>query len=128
MDTTLFRSPYPSVKGGLTTPCQEIWACPSGSNSVYPIELDGILCNITFHLVVALQGHTEFCNRDHVMRLKEVRSAIQLRNTLTLQQALANVMGTLLPPEAHCMCRCTKTVTWISVQPSTVNGAELGDQ
>ena len=61
------------------------------------------------------------------MLLKEGKEEIRLRNNITDQKDLVEVMGTLLVTNA-CRMQSGKNGTWISVQLSTVNGTEVGDQ
>ena len=61
------------------------------------------------------------------MLLKEGREEIRLRNNITDQKDLVEVMGTVLVTNSFRM-QSEKNGTWISVQLSTVNGTEVGDQ
>ena len=61
------------------------------------------------------------------MLLKEGREEIRLRNNITDQEDLVEVMGKVLVTN-ECRMQIEKNGTWISVQLSTVNGTEVGDQ
>ena len=56
------------------------------------------------------------------------REYIRLLNTLTSQQVLIEVTGNIPAPNAHKPQRGREYGDRISVQMSTVNGMELGDQ
>ena len=66
---------------------------------------------VTIHLVVALQGHTDFRTVVHYMLLKEGRADILFRAFLNANQALVDDMGTLMAHGARQLFRRTKTVT-----------------
>ena len=65
-------------------------------------------CVITGNLAAELRVHEEFWTADHYACLWEGRTAVQKRSVLLEEEALS------------------KTGAWLTVQPSTVNGAELG--
>ena len=60
------------------------------------------------------------------MLLKEGRAEIRRRNSHTAQQALAEELESLLAQAARQLRWGTKTGTWLSVPPSTLNETELG--
>ena len=68
-------------------------------------------CVVTFYLVAALWGRIYFQSRNHSVIMKEGREEIQIRNLLTYQQALSEVMGTLLEPDTLRMRKGGKTGT-----------------
>ena len=85
-------------------------------------------CVITGHLVAALGGQVEFRTVDHSACLQGGRTAVRRRGQRRAEEALTAAMEG--PPilHAHRLRRATKTSDWLTVQPSTVNGTELGAQ
>ena len=83
---------------------------------------------ITGHLVASLRGQEEFRTADHAAYLSKVRGEGSKRNTMRLEEALAdNLVGA--PVQVTCrLQRATEMGAWMTVQTSTVNGAELGAQ
>ena len=85
-------------------------------------------CFITRHLVAALSGHVEFRTADHSAFLQEVWAAVWRRSTQRAEESLA---ATIAGARVQGVCqlqRATNTRAWLTVQLSTANGTELGDQ
>ena len=85
-------------------------------------------CVITGHLVVALRGKEEFRTADHLACLGEGRTAVRKRSVLLAEEALAKTIAGGAFQGARQLQRATNTGAWLTVQPSTVNGAELDAQ
>ena len=85
-------------------------------------------CVITGHLVAALRGQVEFRTADHSACLREGRTAVRRRGQRRAEEALTAALEGPLVLHAHRLQRLTKTGAWVTVQPSTVNGTELGAQ
>ena len=85
-------------------------------------------CVITGHLVAALRGQVEFRTADHSACLREGRMAVQRRGQRRAGEALMAALegGEVL--HARQLRRATKTGSWLVVQPSTVNGTEIGSK
>ena len=83
---------------------------------------------ITGHLVAALRGQVEFRTADHSACLWEGRTAVRRRGQIRAEEALTAALEGGLLLHARCLRQATKTGAWITVQPSTVNGTELGAQ
>ena len=85
-------------------------------------------CVVTGHLVAGLRGQEEFRTADHYACLQEVRMAVRKQSVLLAEEALTEI---LLGSPVHGACRlqrATNTGEWLTLQPSTVNGTELGAQ
>ena len=85
-------------------------------------------CVITGHLVAALSGQVDFRTGDHSACLQEGRTAVRRRRKIQAKKALTATLEGSPVLHARCLQRATKTGAWIKVQPSTVNGIDLGSQ
>ena len=85
-------------------------------------------CVITGHLVAALRGQEELRTVDHSTCFQEGRKAVRKRSVLLAEEALAKTLVGYLVQVPHQLRLSTKTGAWLMVQPSTVNGTELGAQ
>ena len=85
-------------------------------------------CVITGHLVTALRGQEEFRTSDHSTCLLDGRMAVRKCSTLLAEEALEKTLAGA-PVQGACrLQQATKTRERLTVQPSTVNGTELGAQ
>ena len=85
-------------------------------------------CVITGYLVSALRGQVPFRTADHAACLQIGRAAFRWQN---MAKAMASPETTIAGAPAVVTCRlqrATKTGAWMTMQPSTVNGSELGAQ
>ena len=83
-------------------------------------------CVITGHLVPALRVQVTFRTADHAACLRDGRAAVQWKS---VSKAMASLEATIAgaPEVVTCQLRqATKTGDLLTVQPSTVNGTELG--
>ena len=85
-------------------------------------------CVITGHLVSALRGQVSFRTADHAACLREGRAAVRLQNAAKAVASLETTIARAPVDVARQLRRATKTRAWLTVQPSTVNGTELGAQ
>ena len=85
-------------------------------------------CDITGHLVAALRAQVEFWTADHSACLREGRTAVRRSRNIRAEEALTAALEEALVLHAHHLRRAEKNRAWLKVQPSTVNGTELGDQ
>ena len=85
-------------------------------------------CVITGHIVAAIRGQVEFQTTDYLVCLQEGRTVVQKRSVLRAEEALAETITGDPVQSPRQMRRETKTGAWLTVQPSTVNGTELGAQ
>ena len=85
-------------------------------------------CVITGHLVVALRGQVEFRTADQSACLREGRTAVRRRGQRRAEEALTAALEGDPVLHARRLQRATKTGAWMTVQPSTVNGTDLGAQ
>ena len=83
---------------------------------------------ITGHLVAALRGQMEFRTADQSACLREGRTAVWRRGQRRVEEALTAALERAPVQHAHHLRRATKAGAWLIVQPSTVNGTELGAQ
>ena len=83
-------------------------------------------CVVTGHLVSELRGQVEFRMADHSACLQEGRTAVRSHGQIRAEEALTSARegGPVL--HTHRLRRAAKTGAWLIVQPSTVNGVELG--
>ena len=80
------------------------------------------------HLVSALRGKVTFRTADHAACLRDGRAAVRRKS---VAKAMASLEATIDgDPElvTRRLRRATKTGAWMTVQPSTVNGTDLGAQ
>ena len=82
----------------------------------------------TGNLVAALRGQVEFRTADHSACLQEGQTAVWRRGQRRAEEALTATLEGALVLHAHRLQRATKTGAWMTVQPSTVNETELGEQ
>ena len=85
-------------------------------------------CVITGHLVLALRGTVEFRSSDHALLMWEGREEIRQRHAEGSETALREAWDTASNLDARRLGRIKRTGAWMSVLPSTVNGAYLGAQ
>ena len=81
---------------------------------------------VTGHLVTALRGQEEFRTTDHSDCLQEGWMAMRKRSVLMAEKALAETIAGAPVQGARRLQQETNTGVWLTVQPSTVNRAELG--
>ena len=85
-------------------------------------------CVITGHLVSELRGRFPFRTADHAACLRDGRAAVRRQN---VAKAMASLETTIARDPAvltRRLRRATKIGAWLTVQPLTVNGTELGAQ
>ena len=73
-------------------------------------------------------GQVPFRTADHAACLRDGRAEVRGKN---VAKAMASLETTIAGAPAVVTCqmrRAMKTGAWMTVQPSTVNGAELGAQ
>ena len=85
-------------------------------------------CVITGHIVVSLKGKEIFRTEDHSAYLREGMLEVWKRRILWRKEALSETLAGAPVKDAGCLRRATKTGAWMMVQPSTVNGTEMGGQ
>ena len=85
-------------------------------------------CVITGHLLTALRGQVEFRTADHSACLREGRTAVRRPSQKWADEALVATLAGASVQRTCRLQRATKTGAWLTVQPSTVNGTELGAQ
>ena len=85
-------------------------------------------CVITGHLVAELRGQEEFQMADHLACLQEGRMAVRKWSVLLAEEALTETIARYPVQGTRQLRRVKKTWACITVQPSTVNGTELGAQ
>ena len=87
-----------------------------------------VSCFITGHLVAALRGQIEFRTADHSACLRESLTAVRGRGQIRAEEALTAALEGAPVLHARRLRRAAKTGAWLTVQPSTGNGTELGAQ
>ena len=85
-------------------------------------------CVITGNLVAALRGQVEFRTVDHSACLQEGRTAVWRRGQRRAEKDLTAAQEGAPVLHVRQQQRATKTGAWLIVQPSTVNGTDLGAQ
>ena len=85
-------------------------------------------CVITGHLIAALRVQGEFRTADHLACLRESRTSVWRKSTQRAEEALASTTARGPVQGAHQLRQATKTGAWLTVQPSTVNGTDMGVQ
>ena len=76
----------------------------------------------------ALRGQVPFRTADHAACLRDGRAAVRRQNVAKAMASLETSIARA-PVEVNCrLRRATKTGAWLTVQPFTVNGIELGAQ
>ena len=83
-------------------------------------------CVIAGHLVAAFRGQMKLRMADHSACLQEGRTAVRRRGQRRAEEALTTALERAPVLHARQLRRATKTGAWLTVQPSTVNGTELG--
>ena len=83
-------------------------------------------CVITGRLVAEFRGRVELRTADHSACLCEVRIAVWRQGQWQAGEALTDALEGAPVVHARQLQRATKTGAWLTVQPSTVNGTELG--
>ena len=85
-------------------------------------------CIITGHLVAALRSQVEFRTADQSTCPREGHTAVRKRNENRAEEALtATITGTPVQGIRR-LRRVTMTGDWLRLQPSTVNGTDMGVQ
>ena len=87
-----------------------------------------VFCVITIHLVAELRCQEEFRTEDHSACLQEGITEVRKRIVLRVEESLAETIASSLVQGARRLRRTTKTGACLTLQPSTVNGTELGVQ
>ena len=85
-------------------------------------------CVVTGHLVAALRGQVELRTADQLACLQEGWTTVWRRVQRRAEEALTAALEGFLVLHARQLRRATKIGAWLTVQPSTVNGKELGAQ
>ena len=85
-------------------------------------------CVITGHLVAALRDQLEFRTADHSACLWEGWTSVRRRGQIRAEEALTAALEGAPVLHACCLRRAENNGACIIVQPSTVNGTELGAQ
>ena len=85
-------------------------------------------CVITGHLMLALRGQVPFRTADHVACLRDGRVAARQQNVAKAMALLETTITGAPAVVTRRLQRATKTGAWLTVQPPTVNGTELGAQ
>ena len=87
-----------------------------------------VSCVITGHLVSALRGQVTFRTADHAACLRDGRAAVRRKSVAKTMASLETTIAGAPESVTRRLTRATKTGAWLTVQPSTVNGTELGAQ
>ena len=77
---------------------------------------------------MALRGQVEFRTADQSACLREGRTAVRRRGQIWEEEDLTAALEGDPVLHARRLQRETKTGAWMTVQPSTVNGTDLGAQ
>ena len=85
-------------------------------------------CVITGNLVSALRGQVPFRTADHTACLRYGRAAVRRQSVAKAMLSLEVSIAGAPAVATRQLQRATKTGAWMTVQPSTVNGTELGAQ
>ena len=85
-------------------------------------------CVITGHIVALIRVQEEFSTADYDAYMREGREEMRERNTLWLEEAMADTREGAPVQVTCCLRRETKTGSWLTVHTSKVNGMELGEQ
>ena len=83
---------------------------------------------ITGHLMPALRGQVPFRTADHAACLRDGRAAVRRQNAAKAVPSLETTIARAPEVVTRRLIRATNTGAWLTVQPSTVNGTELGAQ
>ena len=76
----------------------------------------------------ALRGQVPFRTVDHAACLRDGRAAVRRQNAAKAVAALETTIASAPVEVTRRLRRATKNGAWLTVQPSTVNGTELGAQ
>ena len=85
-------------------------------------------CVIIGHVVATLRGQLDFQIADHSACLREGRPAVRRVVQRRAKEALADTLEGALVQRTRRLQWVTKVGAWLTVQPSTVNGTDLGAQ
>ena len=85
-------------------------------------------CVITGHLIAELRGQVKFRTADHSACLREGQTAVRRRIQQRAEEALAATLEGVPFQCTRRLQRATKTGAWLTVQPSRVNGTDMGAQ
>ena len=85
-------------------------------------------CVITVRLVAAFRGQVGFRMVDHSACLREGRTSMRRRGKIRAEEALTAALEGDPVLHTRRLQHATNTRGWLTVQPSTVNGKELGYQ
>ena len=85
-------------------------------------------CVITRHLVSALRGQEPFRTADNAACLRDGRAAVRRQSVAKAMSSLEMTISGAPAVVTRRLRRATKNGAWLRVQPSTVNGTELGAQ
>ena len=85
-------------------------------------------CLITGHLVSALRDQVPFRTADHAASLRDGRAAVRRKSVAKAMASLEATIAGATEVVTRWLRQATKTGAWLTVQPSTVNGTELGAQ
>ena len=113
--------------GSHQTSPQTGWDSSPRPNPYHTGEMDSILF-FTWHIVAALKFWVKLKYGDHAQLLRDFRADIWRQKNHNTVKALAAMSGVLPPTYSHRLQQGQKTVAWISVMPSTINGMDLRDQ
>ena len=87
-----------------------------------------VSCVIIVNLVAALRDQEELQTAEHSTCLREGRPAVHKRSIMLAEEALADPLVGGPVQGARRLRRSTKTMAWLMVRPSTVNGTEISVQ
>ena len=85
-----------------------------------------VSCVITGHIVAALRVQVEFWTAEHSACLREGQMAVWRRGQRRAEEALTAALEGAPVLHSRQLQQTTKTGAWLTVQPSTFNGTELG--
>ena len=80
-------------------------------------------CVIKGHLVSALRGQVPFRTADHAACLRDGRAEVRRQSVAKAMASLETTISGAPAVVTRRLRRATKTGAWLTVQPSTVNGA-----
>ena len=75
-----------------------------------------------------LRGQVSFRTADHAACLRDGRAAVRRQNVAKAMASLEMSIARAPVEVTRRLRRATKNRAWLTVQPSTVNGTELGAQ
>ena len=85
-------------------------------------------CVFIGHLMSALRGQVPVRTADHTACLLDGRAAVRRHNAAKAVASLETTIARAPVYVTRRLRRATKTGAWLTVQPLTVNGTELGAQ